>query len=226
MVTIWSWLFRIYNLLKTVPKPKYPIHKEDQVLNYCSTQHKEGLQTRAILRLKDGKIDFLIIVQCSVCASLTVIYGPIVLINRMMIDIEDHQVCLTFSFLWRCFDQFHLTWLTPPVQVLRLVESIIRLFPDETCTIASYVVLGTRWPSVQDPCPTYRKKGTKKRFFYSLLLSKVDMMKWLFCPPCYFHLVHHQPPSQFSTYHHQPGSGNNLWKYVVFLSNVWICQKL
>ena len=136
MLIIWSWLFRIYNLLKTIPKLKYPIHKEDQVLNYCSTQHKEGLQTRAILRLKDGKIDFLIIVQCSVCASLTVIYGPIVLINRMMIDIEDHQVCLTFSFLWRCFDQFHLTWLTPPVQVLRLVESIIRLFPDITIVIS------------------------------------------------------------------------------------------
>ena len=138
MVTIWSWLFRIYNLLKTIPKLKYPINKEDQVLNYRSTQHKEGLQTRAILRLKDGKIDFLIIVQCSVCASLTVIYGPIVLINRMMIDIEDNQVCLTFSFLWRCFDQFHLTWLAPPVQVLRLVESIIRLFPDITIDIFTF----------------------------------------------------------------------------------------
>ena len=53
-----------------------------------------------------------------------------------MIDIEDHQACLTFSFLWRCFDQFHLTWLTPSVQVLRLEESVIRLFPDITFDIS------------------------------------------------------------------------------------------
>ena len=175
MVTIWSWLFRIYNLLKTIPKLKYPINKEDQVLNYRSTQHKEGLQTRAILRLKDGKIDFLIIVQCSLCASLTVIYGPIVLINRMMIDIEDHQVCLTFSFLWRCFDQFHLTWLTPPVQVLRLVESIIRLFPDITIDIFPFkgwdlhncLVRGAwdKMAKCTGPLSNLSQKGNKKEIF-------------------------------------------------------------
>ena len=52
-------------------------------------------------------------------------------------------------------------------------------------------------------------------------------MKWLFCPPCYFHLVHHQPPSQFSTYHHQPGSVsvNKLWKCVNLSETITYIEK-